>query len=529
VGFSGDLADDVDLRRLSRALALIVLVGAAAVLGGWLSGTPGVARVLSSSMKANTAVCLGLFSASLLLDARYRPWAAAAAAVATALASLTLLQYLAGIDLRIDQMFFRDAAAAGAPTRPGRMAPNTAQALTTLGAALLVFVLAPRGAAVAGGLSLVVAFEAMLALLGYLHGTRSLYQIGNAVWISPYTAAALFLLSIAALARWPKGTAAHVLTRRTAGGILARRLLPPIILIPVLLGLLRNLGERAGLYDDALGTALMTAGIVLFAGILVWQNARRLDRLDEAQRRISAENERLAAEARAAVELRDEFIALASHELRTPLTAMRLQAQLEQRKAEAHRVDQLNRWMRLIERLGRLVETMLDASRLGQQQIVLDVATVDLSSLLSGTVDRLSGVLTARETALSIRTEPGVLVRADPLRLEQAVENVLMNAAKYGAGKEIAVSLVREDGCARVSIRDQGMGIAPADQERIFDRFARAAPSSSFGGLGLGLYLTRQVLLAHGGSVTVESAPGKGATFHLRLPLAPEAGPRPVA
>jgi len=329
----------------------------------------------------------------------------------------------------------------------------------------------------------------------------------------------LFLLALAALARWPEGTAAQLLARRTGGGELARRLLPPIILIPVLLGLLRNLGERAGLYDDALGTALMTAGIVLFAGILVWQNARRIDRLDLAQRRTNAENARLAAEARAAVALRDEFIALASHELRTPLTAMRLQAQLERRKAEAHRVDQLNRWIRLIERLARLVETMLDASRIEQQQIALELSTVDLSTLVRGTVERLSGVLTTGETTLSVTVEPGILVRVDALRIEQAVENVLLNAAKYGAGKAIFVSLVREPAHARVSIRDYGMGIAESDQARIFDRFARAAPASSFGGLGLGLYLTRQLIEAHGGSVSVESAPGAGATFHLRLPL----------
>ena len=120
---------------------------------------------------------------------------------------------------------------------------------------------------------------------------------------------------------------------------------------------------------------------------------------------------------------------------------------------------------------------------------------------------------------MSVTAEPGILVRVDALRIEQAVENVLLNAAKYGAGKAIFVSLVREPTHARVSIRDYGMGIAESDQARIFDRFARAAPASSFGGLGLGLYLTRQLIEAHGGSVSVESAPGAGATFHLRLPL----------
>jgi two-component system, OmpR family, sensor kinase len=97
---------------------------------------------------------------------------------------------------------------------------------------------------------------------------------------------------------------------------------------------------------------------------------------------------------------------------------------------------------------------------------------------------------------------------------------VLLNAAKYGARHDVEVSLVREESWARLSIRDGGIGILPADQERIFARFERAAPASSFGGLGLGLYLVRQVMDAHGGTISVDSVPGKGATFHLRLPLA---------
>jgi signal transduction histidine kinase len=96
---------------------------------------------------------------------------------------------------------------------------------------------------------------------------------------------------------------------------------------------------------------------------------------------------------------------------------------------------------------------------------------------------------------------------------------VLLNAAKYGARHDVEVSLARDAGWARLSVRDRGIGIAPADQERIFSRFERAAPASSFGGLGLGLYLVRQVMDAHGGTVSVDSVPGKGATFHLRFPL----------
>jgi signal transduction histidine kinase len=399
------------------------------------------------------------------------------------------------------------------------MAPNAAQAIATLSVALALFI-SGRRRAMAGWLTVFVLFEAVLALLGYLHGTTSLYQFSRALRVSQYTASGLLLLSVAVLAAWPQGTAVHVLVRRTAGGLLARRVLPPLLAVPVLLGFLRNAGERAGLYDDALGTSLMTAGILLLVGVLIWHNARSLDRADEAQRRIVAENERLAAEAKAAVAVRDEFIALAAHELRTPLTAMQLQAQLEERRALQRGDHELHRWKRLIDRLARLVETMLDTSRIAQRQLELQRTDVELAALVRSTVERISPVLAAAQTAVRIQAEPDVRVQADALRIEQAVENVLLNAAKYGAGRDIEVAVIREDGFARLSIRDEGIGISPSDQERIFHRFERAAPSHNFGGLGLGLYLTRQVVQAHGGEISVESTPGQGATFHLRLPLA---------
>jgi len=469
-------------------------------------------------MKANTSASLTALAGAILLGlwGRVR-WARALAAFAILLTGLTVIEYLTGANLGIDQLLARDSASPEGPY-PGRMAPNAAQSIVTLGVAVMLY-LQPRRR-VASWFALLVVFESMLALIGYLLGTRSLYQVARALRISQYTASGLLLLGIAALAAWPQDTAVHVLVRRTAGGLLARRILPPLIVVPILLGFVRNAGERAGLYDDALGTALLVAGMLVLVGLTVWFNARSIDAMDEAQRRIAAENERLAAEARAAVATRDEFIALAGHELRTPLTALRLRAQLEERRTEGTRAAEARRWVQLVDRLTRLVETMLDTSRLAQQRLELQLGTVDLQALVSGTVERLAAVFSVAETSVQFHSEPDIFVRADPLRIEQAVENILLNAAKYGAGREIEVSLAREKRFARLSVRDSGIGIAPADQERIFARFERAASSANFGGLGLGLYLVRQVMDAHGGTVTVESVPGKGATFHVRLPLA---------
>jgi signal transduction histidine kinase len=510
---------DLDLRPLSRWLAVAVLVVAGGIFSTWIFGAPGSANALTMVMKPNTSACLMAMAGSLLLGIRgRRSWARWLAVAAGAVGVATLLEYAFGLDFGIDQLLVLDAATAEG-VHPGRMAPNTAQVIAVLAASLALFPESGRRRAVAGWLALMVQFEAMLVLLGYVHGTRSLYQVSAALRVSQYTASALLLLSIAALAAWPTGTPAHVLVRRTAGGLLARRILPPVFAIPIVLGFLRNAGERAGLYDAGLGTALMTAGILLTIGSLVWLSARLLDRLDEAQRRISADNERLAGEARAAVAARDEFIALAGHELRTPLTALRLRAQMEERRTEDGGSERAQEWSRLIERLARLVETMLDSSQLAQRRLELRPTTVDLAALIRSTVERLSVMFARAQTSIQVRDEPGLLVRADPLRIEQAIENVLLNAAKYGAGHAVEVTVVREEPWARLSVRDNGIGIDPTDRDRIFARFERAASSAHFGGLGLGLYLVRQIMDAHGGTISVESVPGSGSTFHLRFPL----------
>src|SRR5882762_3541000 len=501
---------DLDLRALARALATVVLAGAGALLGLWVLGDPGIAGVLTSTMKPNTARALP----------RSQPPCSCTCEGPGPGRALWLVSRSQSASVRCSSTapgstFTSISCSPVTRRRPRGHMPAAWRRTRRSGS--------PPGAGwrrrAAGWLALLVVFEAVLALLGYLHGTRSLYQVARALRLSQYTASGLLLLSVGTLVAWPQGTALEVLVRRTAGGLLSRRVLPPILTLPILLGFLRNAGERFGLYDAALGTALLTAAILLLAALLIFTNARVMDRLDVEQRRVAVENERLAAEARAAVATRDEFIALAGHELRTPITAMRLQAQLEERRTKRG-AEELRRWTRLIDRLARLVETMLDTSRLAQRQLDLPPTTVDLALLVRGSVERLSALLAAAQASIRLQAEPGIVVRGDALRIEQAVENVLLNAAKYGAGRDIEVSVVREDAFARISICDEGIGIDPADHERIFARFERASRAENFGGLGLGLYLARQVVQAHGGTISVVSAPGKGATFHLRLPLA---------
>lgn len=235
-----------------------------------------------------------------------------------------------------------------------------------------------------------------------------------------------------------------------------------------------------------------------------------------------------------AVVSRDNFLTIASHELKTPLTSMKLQLATVARALgrpeglESRRIEKLLMVSdRQIGRLTRLIEDMLDASRIHSGPVQLAPAPVDLADLLQRAVEHVEELCVAAggrvPVPIDVQAEP-LRGRWDPLRLEQSVANLLSNAVKYGAGRPIRVRGAREGDQALISVQDQGIGIDKEHQARIFERFERAV-GPGISGLGVGLFIARRLVEAHGGTLQVESEPGEGATFTIRLPLAPPAAP----
>ena len=226
-------------------------------------------------------------------------------------------------------------------------------------------------------------------------------------------------------------------------------------------------------------------------------------------------------QAQDALRERDEFISVAAHELRTPLTALQLKLQGLERGLVGDadkKTERLEGAVRQTERLARLIDRLLDVSRIAQGRLELSPEELDLSTLVRQVADDFRDPAANARVALELQLPEKAEGTWDRLRIEQILVNLLSNAVKYGAGKPVIVKVEVKDDVVRLTIADRGIGIASQDVNRIFGRFQRAAPTRHYGGMGLGLYITRHIVEAHQGTISVDSAAGEGATFVVELP-----------
>ncbi|HZH02824.1 MAG TPA: GAF domain-containing sensor histidine kinase [Myxococcaceae bacterium] len=219
--------------------------------------------------------------------------------------------------------------------------------------------------------------------------------------------------------------------------------------------------------------------------------------------------------------LRDEFLSIAGHEFKTPLTTLKLQLQaLRVRSFPPERVARrLEVATHQVDRLNRLIETLLNVSRVSAEPLALNPVPMDWSQTVREVVQRMAPDAVRARASVRIDVPPELKGVWDPERVEQVVVNLLSNALKYGAGTEIDVALSSDGELASLRVKDRGIGIAPDVRERLFQRFGRGVPVENYGGFGLGLWMTRRIVEAHGGTVHVEGEPGQGATFTVTLPV----------
>lgn len=261
-----------------------------------------------------------------------------------------------------------------------------------------------------------------------------------------------------------------------------------------------------------IGESGMVAATFLVLAMMIHQHERL---------RAALGTERAArATAEAATRARDDFLSVASHELKTPLTVLRIVVEQLGRRPDGDdafhkKLEQLDRQTA---RLGRLVDQLLDVSRAAAARLQIEREEIDVGGVARAVAERLSPIAAASGGAIEVDVAGAVRGACDPLRVEQIVTNLIENALKHARGARVRVAVRADADACVLEVADDGPGIAAADHEKVFGRYERGAAAGRAEGLGLGLWITREIVRAHGGSIELDSDVGRGARFVVRLP-----------
>lgn len=257
------------------------------------------------------------------------------------------------------------------------------------------------------------------------------------------------------------------------------------------------------------------------------QQVEALEQSRREQETLLAQLQLTQVELEHAVRMRDDFMSIVSHEVRTPLNGLILETQLRKMhlardNAAAFTMDKMHAMVerdeRQIQSLIRLIEDMLDVSRIRTGKLSIRPAQFDLTQTVAQLIQSFAAQISAAQSTVNFNPGPPVVGQWDEFRIEQVISNLLTNALRYGAKKPIDVSVYIDGDHAVIDVRDQGIGISEENQLRVFQQFERVSASHASAGLGLGLFISEQIVAAHSGTITVQSALGEGALFRVRLP-----------
>jgi signal transduction histidine kinase len=269
--------------------------------------------------------------------------------------------------------------------------------------------------------------------------------------------------------------------------------------------------------DDRIAAEREASSQEILAGLLMLH-----EDLEHGRRRQAA----LLGDLRDAVRVRDEFLSVASHELRTPITTLALQIdglpRALRQQVGGELPENLARRLvlirRQVDRLSSLVSSLVDVSRISSGRLELSRERADLVEIVRSVTERFGDDARRSGSSLGFEGDGPIWGDFDVSRVDQVVTNLVSNAIRYGLGKPITIGVARDGDRARIWVEDRGIGIAPQHQERVFQQFERVAPSTSYAGLGLGLWISRQLVEAMRGTISVRSVVDAGSTFTVELP-----------
>ena len=531
----------------------VAILGAIA-LAGWALNLPFVTTATTGGypILPLMALCFVLAGGALTMAGRPHRTANTDAiqqtlvALVATIAGLTVYEYLRGSESGFDLLLFGDRLRRVSNYPPGRIAINSAGSLLLFALALLSIPHDQRKhdlrAQMFATPGLLIA---LLAILGYLFGVKGMNSLSQWSGMALWTAIGQLILGVGILVAVRERGVSVLLLDEGAAGVLTRRLLPAALFAPIVLGVIRIVGESAGFYESEFDASLFAvASILTFVGLVLWSarvlrntDKERVDLLAlEKQARAHAEKARSEAEgARAEAERannsKTDFLAVMSHELRTPLTAIMgyeelLSDGITGPVTELQR-QQLGRINASARHLLGLIDEILTFARVDVGRERIRWESMSINHTLADAAALVEPMAAAKSIDFVVELlDEDQAMQTDGTKLRQMLVNLLSNGIKFTENGEVRVRCSERNGILEVRIADTGVGIAAENIEEVFEPFWQAEQTATrkTGGTGLGLSVTRKLARLLGGDVTVASRVGMGTTFLLMLPMKAPAG-----
>lgn len=556
------------LQIAQQSLSAVIIAAGIIVLAGWgldfplLTGlAPGLTPMNPGTAAAFicAALSLWLIQGDLLLNRQRQLLALLTAAVVGLFGTTRLVAYICGYDLGLDQLLFASRL------RGNVIAPNTAFGLTISSAALLLLIKGNRRATVvAQNLAAIVWIMSLFSVVGYAYGAKQLYGLASYIPMALNTSITFQILATALFFARPDHGPMKALTSNAAGAVMARRLIPSAVAIPIVMGWLRLAGQDAGWYGTEFGASLMAViSIVVFVGLIVW-TAMVLNQIDyerlraqqdilrlneDLERRVEARTQELAAANRDLAEKNQEnetFVYSVSHDLRSPLVNLQgfsneltlvcqdvrqivLNCPPSERDRGLKLIDQemaqsVHFIQTAVKRLSSIIDALLRLSRAGRLQY--QPQEVNVADTVTRVVETLHGTITQRRAQVIVKRLPPAW--CDPTALEQIFANLIGNAINYldparpgiveiGSCASEVVEKENVTDCCAYYVRDNGLGIPDAYLAKVFQAFQRLHADRA-PGEGMGLSIVRRMVERHGGRIWLTSRVGEGTTFYISLP-----------
>lgn len=516
-------------KAATRTLCLIPLLLAIATILGWMFDVSALKNPFADQppVAPSTAVCFLLCVGALDCiakngDRRLKQMASALAGSALLIALCVLVHYFVHSFFDLDQIFSATNLSTEKGFSPGRMAPNTAICFVLLSGGIL-FALRQRTAKiVAQVLATTLALVSGVSSLGYMYGEPKLYGLGVFTPMAFPTALALLCAACALFAVQPSFGLMRLVTSSGEAGYMTRRLLPVAMILPVVLGYFRVIGEKTNLYSPAMGVAIMVFAMIVLLCTVIYRTALFMEH-------VGRERTLLQERALEAARVKSEFLANMSHELRTPMNAVIGSAEVLSR---TNLNSEQSRFVEIITSAGHslleIIDDILLLSKIEAGKHQRDTLEFDLRTLLDDCTRIFEAKI--REKKIGLRTEiayeADTTFIGDPQSIRQILTNFVSNAIKFtqqgAVTLRVSADEITEDAVGlRFDVMDTGLGISEDQISRLFQPFSQADGSITrrFGGTGLGLAISKKLSALMGGTVSVESKLGVGSTFSLRLRL----------